>query len=171
MTKTQYKRKPGYWSTEARKNYIRKWRENNRQRQREWFAEYRKNHREELNRNAAEYRARHKDEPEYKLKKNLRERLRAAMKGITKGKSTMLLVGCSVDELKIYLEKQFKPGMTWDNYGEWHIDHIIPCSKFDLLSLEAQMKCFHYTNLQPLWARENIIKGNRLTSNQVSTNI
>ncbi len=60
-----------------------------------------------------------------------------------------------------HLEKQFKEGMTWENHGlyGWHIDHIIPCASFDLTDLEQQKKCFHYTNLQPLWAKENLIKG------------
>jgi desulfoferrodoxin (superoxide reductase-like protein) len=62
------------------------------------------------------------------------------------------------------LEKQFKLGMNWDNYGRsgWHIDHIKPCASFDLTKKEEQLKCFHYTNLQPLWARENLIKSDKI---------
>lgn len=97
----------------------------------------------------------------------MRERLRAALHGITKGKSTMLLVGCSVIQLKKHLAKQFHTGMSWNNYGEWHIDHIKPCASFDLLDLAAQIECFHYTNLQPLWASANQSKGNRLTNQQI----
>jgi len=67
----------------------------------------------------------------------------------------------SLDFLKQYLKKQFRPGMTWDNYGKWHIDHIIPCCKFDLSKPKEQQKCFHYTNLQPLWAEENRKKGRK----------
>ena len=61
-----------------------------------------------------------------------------------------------------HLQNQFKPGMTRDNYGLWHVDHIIPCASFDLTKLSEQEKCFHYTNLQPLWAIDNIKKGAKL---------
>jgi hypothetical protein len=64
----------------------------------------------------------------------------------------------------MYLESHFKTGMTWENHGKfgWHIDHIIPCASFDLTDLEQQKKCFHYTNFQPLWWRENILKSDNL---------
>ena len=54
--------------------------------------------------------------------------------------------------------------MTWENHGRygWHIDHIMPCSSFDLTDPEQQKKCFHYTNLQPLWAHENMSKGAKI---------
>jgi hypothetical protein len=71
-------------------------------------------------------------------------------------------IGCALAELSAHLEKQFKNGMTWQNYGQWHIDHIIPCAKFDLTDSEQQRKCFHFSNLQPLWAIENIVKSNKL---------
>ena len=70
----------------------------------------------------------------------------------------MKLVGCSIEKLKQHLESQFKEGMTFSNYGKWHIDHIRPCTSFDLSKLDEQYKCFHYTNLQPLWAEENLRK-------------
>ena len=66
-----------------------------------------------------------------------------------------------MSNLIIHLEKQFKPGMTLDNYGEWHIDHIKPITKFDLKNENELRKCFHYKNLQPLWAIENIKKGDK----------
>ena len=60
-----------------------------------------------------------------------------------------------------HLEKQFQPGMSWDNHGYdgWHVDHIRPCASFDLTDEEQVRKCFHYTNLQPLWAKDNLRKG------------
>jgi hypothetical protein len=66
-----------------------------------------------------------------------------------------------VEQLRQHLEAQFTDGMSWDNYGRdgWHIDHIRPCASFDLTDPEQQRQCFHYTNLQPLWAADNIRKG------------
>ena len=75
--------------------------------------------------------------------------------------NTMKLTGCSKEELLTFLEAEFENGMTWDNYGEWHIDHIRPCASFNLEDPEEQKKCFHWTNLQPLWAGDNIRKGDK----------
>ena len=93
-----------------------------------------------------------------KLKANLRARMYAFVKGKNKN-SSFEFVGCSIDELKKHLSSQFTEGMSWENYGEWHIDHIKPCASFDLSILEEQKKCFHYSNLQPLWAKDNLKKG------------
>jgi hypothetical protein len=72
----------------------------------------------------------------------------------------MELLGCSISDFRKYLEKQFSEGMTWDNHGfnGWHIDHIKPCASFDLTIPEEQQKCFHYSNMQPLWAQDNLSK-------------
>jgi len=72
------------------------------------------------------------------------------------------LVGASISEARKHLEYQFKDGMTWKNHGEWHIDHRRPLASFNLLEKEGQKKAFHYTNLQPLWATENLSKGARV---------
>ena len=72
----------------------------------------------------------------------------------------MEYINCTVKYLHEFLEFRFTDGMSWDNYGKkWHIDHIIPCASFDLKCPEQQKKCFHYTNLQPLWAKDNQEKG------------
>jgi hypothetical protein len=73
--------------------------------------------------------------------------------------STADLIGCTWEEFVSYIEKQFKPGMAWENHGEWHIDHIKPCALFDLSKPEEQKACFHFTNVQPLWAVDNMKKG------------
>lgn len=105
-----------------------------------------------------------KKDLKFKIMKNLRNRLWKSLKGINKSKSTIELLGCSVDFLKQHLEKQFKPGMSWSNYGYygWHVDHIRPCASFDLSQPEEQHKCFHYTNLQPLWAEDNLEKHDKI---------
>jgi len=74
---------------------------------------------------------------------------------------TKKVLGCSFENLKEYLENQFKDGMSWDNYGKngWEIDHIKPCCSFNLSKPEEQIKCFNYKNLQPLWAKDNMKKG------------
>lgn len=97
--------------------------------------------------------------PQNKIACSLRGRIRIALKGISKLKSTEVLTGCSYEQLRLHLESLFLPNMTWDNYGEWHIDHIRPCASFDLSDPRQQIECFHYTNLQPLWAKDNLSKG------------
>lgn len=76
----------------------------------------------------------------------------------------MRLLGCSIADLCQHLEKQFREGMTWDNYCRfgWHVDHIKPCASFDLLDPAQQRACFHYTNLQPLWHWENAAKSDKI---------
>lgn len=97
----------------------------------------------------------------YLLLQRCRCRLYKAIKQNNKSKSTLELLGCSTDFLKYHLELQFKEGMSWDNYGEWEIDHIKPCSLFDFSNEEHQKECFHYSNLQPLWKKENQSKSSK----------
>lgn len=92
----------------------------------------------------------------------LRKRMYEAMKGRVKSKRTIELIGCSVEELHDHIEKQFVDGMSWENYGEWHVDHIMPCALFDFNKVEHQQECFNYKNLQPLWAEDNIRKGKKI---------
>ena len=101
---------------------------------------------------------RRKTDPLFKLAMNMRGRMRLFIKksGFNKNKSTFKLIGCTPDELKLYLEKKFKEGMTWKNHGNWHIDHIKPLASAK--SVDEINILFHYTNLQPLWAEENIKK-------------
>lgn len=93
----------------------------------------------------------------------LKERMRVALNSHVKAGKTAKLLGCSIPELREHLEAQFREGMSWKNYGQfgWHIDHIKPCSSFDLSDPAQQYLCFHYTNLQPLWWFENLAKGAR----------
>ncbi len=97
----------------------------------------------------------------------LRSRLRNALKRkkVTKSKKTLELVGCTLEDLKSHLESKFQENMSWENYGSWHIDHIRPCDSFDLTDPEQQRACFNWKNLQPLWARENLVKGSKWHEN------
>ena len=104
---------------------------------------------------------RYNSDPNYKLTVSLRNRIYKAVAYQCGEKSarTVDLLGCSVKELRMWLESQFQQGMSWDNYGsKWHIDHYFPCASFDLTKAKEQGLCFHWTNLQPLWATENLRK-------------
>lgn len=95
-----------------------------------------------------------------RLKKRLMVRIWMAMKRqAVNANGTFAVVGCSIDHLRAHLESKFEAGMTWDNYGEWHVDHIRPCASFDLIDPKQLAECFNWSNLQPLWAKENISKG------------
>jgi hypothetical protein len=97
----------------------------------------------------------------YKLRKRIKARVKLALKRNYKSGSAIRLLGCSIDEFRQHLENRFTDGMSWKNYGEWHIDHIIPCCLYDLTKVNDQKKCFHYTNQQPLWAIDNLKKSNK----------
>ena len=101
--------------------------------------------------------------PAYRITHNLRRRTLLALHGHYKADTTIKLVGCSAEELKKHLESLWTEGMSWENYGlhGWHIDHIIPLSSFDLSKEEDQRKALHYSNLQPLWAKDNLTKSNK----------
>jgi hypothetical protein len=128
----------------AHRQYCKKWAERNPDKIKEYAAKKNKN----LN---------------TRIGNTLRSRVRDAVRRsyYISGASIYEIIGCNTKTLKIHLESQFKDGMTWDNYGMygWHIDHIKPCAAFDLTDIEEQKKCFHYSNMQPLWADENIKKG------------
>jgi len=100
-----------------------------------------------------------------KISDLLRKRFRHALRGNVKSKSAIKLLGCSIEDFKNHIASKFKPGMSWQNHGKttWHIDHIRPCSSFNLADPEQQRECFHHTNMQPLFAFENHSKNNRYT--------
>ena len=97
--------------------------------------------------------------PNFKIRADIARRILLALKGKNKSKKTIELLGCTIEELWTHLENKFTEGMTRENHGKWHVDHIMPCASFDLTDPEQQEKCFHYTNLQPLWALDNARKG------------
>jgi hypothetical protein len=142
-----------------RQNCAREYRESNKECIKNYWKKYHKIHKKELKKHHYNYiKNRLKIDLDFKLRTYLRNRIWWALKRNCKSFKTMKLIGCSIDQLKRHIEKQFVKGMSFSNYGKWHIDHIIPCARFDLSKPEEQRKCFHYTNLQPLWAKENILK-------------
>lgn len=139
--------------------------------------EKRNQDRENYNRTQREWRSQNKDainskkrirekerrdtDPVYRLRHNLSTRLYMAVQ--YKSCKTMDLTGCCLEDLKKHLESKFTDDMSWENYGDRHIDHIRPCASFNLEDNEEQKKCFHWTNLQPLWAKDNMSKGCKFT--------
>jgi len=123
---------------------------------------YRKENKERVN---FYFRNRHQTDPNFQILCNLRRRLLHALKfqGAKKYIKTLDGIGCTPEFLRNHLESKFKEGMSWDNHGikGWHVDHIRPCSSFDLSDPEEQMLVNHYSNLQPLWWWENLSKGNK----------
>jgi hypothetical protein len=99
--------------------------------------------------------------PEAKIASNLRIRLLQAVVSEQKAGSAVRDLGCTIKYLKIHIASKFLEGMSWNNHGEWHIDHVVPLSKFDLTNREQFLKACHFTNLQPLWEADNLRKGNR----------
>lgn len=102
----------------------------------------------------------------YKLKLNMACSINQSLKGSKNGRSWEKLVGYTLNDLIRHLEKQFMPGMTWENRGRggWHIDHIVPVSAFNFNSIEDVdfKKCWALKNLRPLWETENLRKGNKI---------
>jgi hypothetical protein len=167
------------WS-EKNKNYVlgkvKKWNEENKERRKQYEEEYRKTNSEKIKKYQEEYRRKHScrlneyqknkrnTDPIFKLAGNMRNRIREflSLKKITKKNKVFNLVGLTPSVLKEYIENQFTDGMSWNNYGlyGWHIDHIIPLSSAK--SEEDLIKLCHYTNLQPLWAEDNLKKSTKL---------
>jgi hypothetical protein len=148
-----FKSKKGkYGLNSVCKSCVKKYYRENKEKINKWRRCYRKN--------------KFENDVEYKLTHLLRRRVYMAIKKQygAKALKTMELLSCDIVKCKKHVESLFKLGMTWNNYGKWHIDHIIPCSSFDLTEPEQQKKCFHYTNLQPLWAEDNLKKGKKINN-------
>jgi hypothetical protein len=138
---------------------MKNWRKNNAEKVTNQKINWCRKNKDKINENE---RNRRKNDIEYKIKKNLRRRVNQTITRDYKSSSTLELLGCSTYDFLKYMESKFMDGMNWDNYGQWHIDHIKPCSSFDLTNPEQQKLCFHYSNLQPLWAKDNISKSDKI---------
>jgi hypothetical protein len=133
----------------------------------EWYIEnkqkvksYREENKDKIKNQKKDYKNRTKNIPKNKILKTLRRRLKKALDSNQKSGNFIENLGCSINELKIYLESKFQDNMSWDNYGlyGWHIDHIRPLASFDLSDKKQILEACHYTNLQPLWAKDNLSK-------------
>jgi hypothetical protein len=157
-----------------------KWKEKNREKMLKYWKEYHKEYIKKYPNRSKEYYSKNKEkmiqqttkskkyryhnDTNFRLKSILSARISQALLHNYKSQRTMELIGCKLDDLKAHLENKFQPGMSWKNHkiDTWHIDHIVPCDSFNLEDPEEQKKCFHYTNLQPLWAIDNIRKSNKI---------
>lgn len=106
---------------------------------------------------------------QYRLTCNLRARLNRAIRGKYKGGSAVDDLGCSIEKFVEHIASLFKSGMKWDNYGEWHLDHVKPLCLFDLSDRNECLKAVHFTNYQPLWATENLSKNRRYDADSKSS--
>lgn len=174
------RRRERYWANRDKILPIRREKDKSNPKVKEYAISYREDNKEILNKKALEW----SKLPEVKIRRNIKKKERRQndvgfrMEGILrcrigdaireqkcrKSYRTLELIGCSIDKLIEYLESKFLPGMSWENHGRygWHLDHILPCSSFDLTNPWQQKLCFHYTNLQPLWAVDNLTKSDKI---------
>jgi len=152
------------WAKAADKQRIKDYREKTFQKRSERKKKWNKENKEKVRIYNNEYTtSRRKRDISFRMRMNLRSRIKLAMKGETKRGSILSLIGCTMDFLKKYLEDQFDKFMSWENYGSlWTIDHIIPCAFFDLSIEDHQRMCCYYKNLRPLGKLENEKKLNKL---------
>ena len=162
-----------------RKEYEQKRYQQNKEKFKEQFSQYHQKNKEKILGRHKEYRhenrekireinrvyqkKREKEDPGYKLARRLRNRLYYALKNNQRAGSAIKDLGCSIEELKEHIEKQFQPGMSWDKWTTdgFHIDHIKPLCSFDLTDRQQFLEAVNYKNLRPLWAKENMAKGGR----------
>lgn len=167
---------------------IKRWSERNKPKRAQYVADYRARNPEKIiaytranvkaqHARAKAWRANNKDraretervwsknkrltDPVFVVKDRMRARINMLFRGVSKSKRTLEILGCSWEFLLIHIERQFAKGMTWANRGEWHIDHIQPLA---IASNEEELVALnHFTNIRPLWAKENLLKGDRVT--------
>lgn len=146
--------------------YHKQWSKNKRKELREYHSKWREENREHINeKTRLWYLNRRRTDPSFRLKNNTRTAVWTCLKerNVAKYRSTFELLGYTIEELMNHLEKQFSDGMTWDNYGEWHVDHIKPMASFEFTSTDDEgfKECWSLNNLQPLWGKDNLSKGTR----------
>lgn len=136
-----------------------KWREDNveyiKNKKKEWQTQFKEKH------GVSHTSFRRQSDINERIKHNVRVRINKAINSVNRTGSAVNELGCSIEEFKIYISELFKEGMTWDNYGEWHIDHIKPLDSFDLTDPKQFKQACNYSNLQPLWKLDNLSKGSK----------
>lgn len=172
--KCEEKEKRSIESKLKKKEYYKKWRSNNKEYGKDYLKKWskensdkikeynRKNYKKRTDYSKNYSRKRRENDPMFKLKMNLRNLIKNGLmnQGYSKKSNTYKIIGLSYDEFKLYIEGQFKDGMSWENYGKWHLDHKIPISI--ATSEEEAHKLCYYENFQPLWAKENLEKSDNI---------
>jgi hypothetical protein len=167
-----YRRNPAPYGA-VQREYARRWKQKDHLKNPGKYAalhkKWRKNNKEKANALDLKYiTKRRRNDAAFRILCALRARLWDAIKRrqVVKNQTTLSFLGCGIETLCEHLESQFSPGMSWENYGQWHIDHIRPCASFDLSKESHQRQCFHWSNLQPLWGPDNIQKGAKLPTDR-----
>lgn len=144
--------------------YHKKWSEENKTERKKYYQQWNEDNREHVNKYKRDYeRKRRAEDPKYRLGIRTRTAVWQLLKerNINKTNKTFELLGYTIEELMIHLENQFTEGMTWENYGEWHVDHKKPMTLFEFTSTDDEgfKECWSLENLQPLWEKDNLSKG------------
>jgi hypothetical protein len=147
--------------------YYSEWRENKKEQLKEYQKKWREENRDKLRKTKRDYeRNRKSSDPLYKLISNFRTAIYQVLKesNVEKNRHYFDILQYTPEELIIHLESQFKDSMSWDNYGEWHVDHKLPITSFNIVEMGDKefMKCWAMENLQPMWGEENIRKSNKI---------
>lgn len=155
--------------------YNKTYKEDNKESVKEYNSKYHAEHREQIKVATREtHRRLKKTCPNFKIAQTLRNRLYVAVRNATKSNAsksgrTLDILGCSMDTFLKWLQFNFSRQMTLENHGQiWHLDHVIPCSKFDLSKEQEVNKCFHWTNIQPLMCKDNLSKNNKVCSIEIA---
>jgi hypothetical protein len=159
--RTYYKHK------EKKLEYHKKWYSENKEKWNEYIKEYREKNRDKIRQLRRNYeKTRKANDPLYKLISNFRTAIYQVLKEnrVDKNQSYFDVLQYTPEQLIVHLEKQFTEGITWENYGEWHVDHKLPISSFNIQKMGDSefMKCWSLENLQPMWGEENIRKSNKI---------
>jgi hypothetical protein len=155
---------------EKRLQYFSEWQKNNQEHRKKYLKEYREKNADDIRKTKREYeRNRKATDPLYKLISNFRTAIYQVLKEnrVDKNQSYFDVLQYTPEQLIVHLEKQFTERITWENYGEWHVDHKQPISSFNIQEMGDSefMKCWSLENLQPMWGEENIRKSNKIFNN------